>query len=362
MGCEKQRILIVDDEEINRIILKGVFEEDYEILEAEDGRDAIQQIESNSGIVLVLLDLVMPVLNGFEVLEYMQEHDLIEKLPVILITGETVGDSEDRAYSYGIADVMHKPFYPYIVKRRAKNIIELYQNKRDMEKRLKEQEETIKLQEKRAREDNEFVIHALSSIVEFRNFEAGEHIRRIKYFTKTLLELLMKNFPEYGLNEKQIDEMVRAAALHDIGKIAIPDSILLKPGTLTPEETAVMRTHTSVGCDILKRFCENQKDDFYRYCYEICKYHHERWDGNGYPEHLAGNTVPICAQVVAIADAYDELVSPRVYKSAYDAGESYNMIMNGECGQFSPDILECFRLARDDFFNTVEVMSLFDFA
>lgn len=153
MGCDKQQILIVDDEEINRIILKGVFEEDYEILEAEDGRDAIQQIESNSGIVLVLLDLVMPVLNGFEVLEYMQEHDLIEKLPVILITGETVGDSEDQAYSYGIADVMHKPFYPYIVKRRAQNIIELYLNKKNMEKRLKEQEETIKLQEKRARED-----------------------------------------------------------------------------------------------------------------------------------------------------------------------------------------------------------------
>ena len=234
MNRGRQQILIVDDEEINRMILKGVFEEDYEILEAEDGRDAIQQIENNPNLALILLDLIMPVLNGFEVLEYMQSHGLIEKIPVILITGETVGDSEDQAYSYGIADVMHKPFYPYIVRRRAGNIIELYQNKRNMEEKLREQEETIKLQEHRAREDNEFVIHALSSIVEFRNFEAGEHIRHIKSFTKILLEQLMKNYPEYGLTPKQTDEMVRASALHDIGKIGIPDDILLKPDLLTP--------------------------------------------------------------------------------------------------------------------------------
>ncbi len=362
MNRGRQQILIVDDEEINRMILKGVFEEDYEILEAEDGRDAIQQIENNPNLALILLDLIMPVLNGFEVLEYMQSHGLIEKIPVILITGETVGDSEDQAYSYGIADVMHKPFYPYIVRRRAGNIIELYQNKRNMEEKLREQEETIKLQEHRAREDNEFVIHALSSIVEFRNFEAGEHIRHIKSFTKILLEQLMKNYPEYGLTPKQIDEMVRASALHDIGKIGIPDDILLKPDLLTPEEAQIVRRHTGIGCEILKKFCGNLKDDFSRYCYEICRYHHERWDGNGYPEHLAGNAVPISAQVVAIADAYDELVSPRVYKSAYAGEVAYDMILNGECGQFSPDILECFKLAKEDFFNIVEVTDEFNFS
>lgn len=355
MNRGRQQILIVDDEEINRMILKDVFEDEFDILEAEDGRDAMQQIESNSDIVLILLDLVMPVLNGFEVLEYMKGKDMLEKIPVILITGETVGESEDQAYSYGIADVMHKPFYPYIVRRRARNIIELYQNKRNMEERLRKQEETIKLQEKRAREDNEFVIHALSSIVEFRNFEAGEHIRHIKSFTKILLEYLMRNFPEYGLTPKQIDEMVRASALHDIGKIGIPDAILLKPGLLTPEEAAIVRTHTEIGCDILKKFCGNHKDDFYRYCYEICQYHHERWDGSGYPQHLSGNMVPISAQVVAIADAYDELVSPRVYKCAYAGEVAYDMIIKGECGQFSPDILECFKLAKEDFFNIVEV-------
>ena len=174
----KQHILIVDDEEVNRAILDVMFRSEYEILQASNGEEAIALIEEDHDLALILLDIVMPVMDGFGVLDYMKEHDILEEIPVILITSETVRNSEDRAYAYGIADVMHKPFYPYIVKRRAQNIIELYLNKKNMEKRLKEQEETIKLQEKRAREDNEFVIHALSSIVEFRNFEAGEHIRR----------------------------------------------------------------------------------------------------------------------------------------------------------------------------------------
>ena len=311
---------------------------------------------------MILLDIVMPVLNGFKVLNYMQEHDLIDKIPVILITAESVRDSEDKAYAYGVADVMHKPFYPHIVKRRGKNIIELYQNKRNMELRLKEQEEAIRLQEKKIRQNNEFMIDALSSVVEFRSLETGEHIRRIKYFTRILSKYLMKYFPKYGLTPAMVDEIARASALHDIGKIGIPDAILLKPGRLTPEEYEIMKTHTTIGCDILEKFHENQTEDFYRYCYEICRYHHERWDGNGYPDHLVGDEIPISAQIVAVADVYDALVSPRVYKSVYANNEAFDMIMNGECGQFSPDIMECFGLAKEDFFNIVEVIKMFDFS
>lgn len=359
---DRQQILIVDDEEINRAILNEMFRHEYDMLEAANGQEAIDQIENNQNIVLILLDIVMPVLNGFKVLNYMQEHDLIEKIPVILITAESVRDSEDKAYSYGVADVMHKPFYPHIVKRRGKNIIELYQNKRNMELRLKEQEEAIRMQEKKIRQNNEFMIDALSSVVEFRSLETGEHIRRIKYFTRILLKYLMKYFPKYGLTPTQVDEIARASALHDIGKIGIPDAILLKPGRLTPEEYEIMKTHTTIGCDILEKFQENQTEDFYRYCYEICRYHHERWDGNGYPDHLVGDEIPISAQIVAVADVYDALVSPRVYKSVYANNEAFDMIMNGECGQFSPDIMECFGLAKEDFFNIVEVIKMFDFS
>ncbi len=359
---DRQQILIVDDEEINRAILNEMFRHEYDMLEAANGQEAIDQIENNQNIVLILLDIVMPVLNGFKVLNYMQEHDLIDKIPVILITAESVRDSEDKAYAYGVADVMHKPFYPHIVKRRGKNIIELYQNKRNMELRLKEQEEAIRLQEKKIRQNNEFMIDALSSVVEFRSLETGEHIRRIKYFTRILSKYLMKYFPKYGLTPAMVDEIARASALHDIGKIGIPDAILLKPGRLTPEEYEIMKTHTTIGCDILEKFHENQTEDFYRYCYEICRYHHERWDGNGYPEHLVGDEIPISAQIVAVADVYDALVSPRVYKSVYANNEAFDMIMNGECGQFSPDIMECFGLAKEDFFNIVEVIKMFDFS
>lgn len=358
----KQQILIIDDEEVNRVILKGVFEDEYEIIEAANGQEAIAQLEKEHNIVLLLLDVVMPVMNGFGVLEYMQKQDLLEKIPVILITSEAIIDSDDQAYSYGVADVMHKPFFPHIVKRRGKNIIELYQNKHHMQEKLKEQEEAIREQEKQIRESNEFMIDALSSVVEFRNLETGEHIRRIKYFTRILLKYLMKYFPKYGLTPVQVDEIARAAALHDIGKIGIPDAILLKPGRLTPEEFEIMKTHTTIGCEVLEKFKDNQPNEFYRYCYEICRYHHERWDGNGYPDHLVGEEIPISAHIVAIADVYDALVSPRVYKSAYANNIAYDMIMNGECGQFSPDVLECFALAKVDFFNIVEVIKMFSFS
>lgn len=358
---DKQQILIVDDEEVNRAVLAEMFREEYEILEAEDGKKAVTQIQKNPDIVLILLDIVMPVMDGFKVLDYMKEQELIEKIPVILITGESVSNSEGKAYAYGVADVMHKPFYPRIVKRRSNNIIELYRNKHNMELRLKEQEKAIRAQEKEIRKTSEDMIEALSSVVEFRSAETGEHTRRIKYFTRIMLKYLQQYFPKYGITDHQISEITRASALHDIGKIGIPDSILLKPGRLTPQEFEVMKTHTTIGCDILEKFYENHDTEFYRYCYEICRHHHERWDGNGYPDHLVGEDIPISAQVVAIADVYDALVSPRVYKSVYANNIAFDMIMGGECGLFSPDMLECFGLAKVDFFNVVEVIKMFEF-
>ncbi|MDE5862810.1 MAG: response regulator [Lachnospiraceae bacterium] len=361
---DKQQILIVDDGEVNRAILKEMFrgeEETYDLLEAENGQEAISLIERKENIVLILLDIIMPVMDGFQVLEYMHEHELLEKIPVILVTSEAALDSEEKAYSYGVADVIHKPFYPHIVKKRSKNIIALYQSKQDMQKRLKEQEEELMEQHNKIRRNNEFMIDALSSVVEFRSAETGEHTRRIKYFTRIMLKYLMQYFPKYGVTQTQVDEIARASAMHDIGKIAIPDAILLKPGRLTADEFEVMKTHTTLGCDILEKAYRDKSSTFYQYCYEICRHHHERWDGNGYPDHLEGDDIPLSAQIVAVADVYDALVSPRVYKSAYANNQAYDMIMNGECGQFAPDVLECFALAKVDFFNIVEVIKMFDY-
>lgn len=358
----KQKILIVDDEEVNRAILNMMFEEEFEVLEATDGKYAIEKIEQNKDLVLILLDVVMPVMDGFSVLEYMKENEYLEKIPVILITSMTPEESEEKAYQYNIADVMHKPFEPNIVIRRAHNIIELYQNKHNMELRLQEQEKTIREQEKKIQDNNEFMIDALSTVVEFRNVETGDHVRRIKYFTRILLKYLMKYFPKYNITPSQMDQIARASALHDIGKIGIPDAILLKPGKLTPEEFEIMKTHTTIGCGILESFKSSYSDEFYQYCYEICRYHHERWDGKGYPDHLVGDQIPISAQIVSIADVYEALVSDRVYKTAYSNATAYEMILNGECGQFSPDVIECFELAKEDFFNIVEVIKMFNFS
>lgn len=359
----KKYILIVDDEEVNREILKEMFRDDkYELTEAVNGEEAVSRLKEKSDFDLVLLDIVMPIMDGFGVLQFMHEQEMLDEIPVILITSEDALDSEDQAYSYGVADVIHKPFYPHIVKRRSNNIIELYENKRDMEQRLKEQEEELIAKDKKIRENNEFMIETLSSVVEARSAETGEHTRRIKYFTRIMLKYLMKYFPKYGITQDQIDEISRASALHDIGKIGIADAILLKPGRLTPEEFEIMKTHTTIGCDILEKSYKDKSSDFYTYAYNICRHHHERWDGKGYPDKLVGDEIPIYTQVVAIADVYDALVSPRVYKSAYANNIAYDMIMNGECGQFSPDVLECFGLAKEDFFNIVEVIKMFDFS
>ena len=207
-----ERILIVDDEEVNRTILEVMFRSSFHIVEATNGQEAIDRLEEDPGFVLVLLDIVMPIKDGFDVLEYMKQKGLIEQVPVILITSETIRDSEDRAYAYGIADVIHKPFYPDIVKRRAQNIIDLYQHQANMERKLKEQEEAILAKEKKIQENNEFLISALSSVVEFRSSETGEHIRRIKYFTRILLKYLAKYFPKYGITETQISEIAREIA------------------------------------------------------------------------------------------------------------------------------------------------------
>ncbi len=360
-NATRQQILIVDDEEVNRTILSLMFDAEYDIVEAPNGMDAIDAIEKNKDIALILLDVIMPVMDGFGVLDYMKEKELLEKIPVILITSMTPQESEAKAYEYGIADVMHKPFESNIIKRRARNIIELYQNKKNLEIRLMEREKTIRDQEKAIRENNEFMIDALGSVVEFRSIETGDHVKRIKYLTRILLKYLAKYYPKYEMTPVKIDQIARASALHDIGKIGIPDAILLKPGKLTKDEFEIMKTHTTIGCDILESFKSPYMDDFYKYCYEICRYHHERADGKGYPDHLKGDEIPISAQIVSIADVYEALVSERVYKSAYSNSVAYEMILNGECGQFTDDVIECFKLAKEDFFNLVEVINMFNF-
>lgn len=351
---ERNTLLIVDDIDINREMLKFIFEEQFEILEAGDGDAAIQLLDEKGGqIVLMFLDVIMPGKSGLDVLEYMVEKGYMDHIPVIIITGEASADTELKAYEYGVSDIVYKPFTPKVVMRRTMNIIELFSHRIDIEEKLEKRTRQLRESKEKLKKNNDFLINALSSVVEFRSLESGEHIQRVKYYTSVLLKYLVKFYPEYNLSEEDVELIISASALHDLGKIAIPDSILLKPGRLTQEEFEEMKKHTVYGCDLLEKF-KQEEDSFYRYCYDICRYHHERHDGKGYPDGLAGDAIPICAQVVSIADVYDALVSPRVYKAPYEVNEAARMILDGECGVFSPQILECFQLAKEEFFRATE--------
>lgn len=342
----RRKILIVDDVELNRVILQELFAGDFDILQAENGAEAWALIQRYADqLDVVLLDIVMPVMNGFEVLTRMQQTGVIKAVPVILITGETNDEAALRGFRLGISDLINKPFHPEIIYRRVMNVVQLYGHNRELEIKLSEQAE-------RLRQSNQFVIDALTTTVEFRNMESGTHIQRVRILTRILLKAAAQYYP---MSEREINTVASVSVMHDIGKIAIPDAILLKPGKLTHEEFEIMKTHTVRGCAILESLDYTQNPDFYDYCYKICRYHHEKWDGSGYPDGLKGDNIPIGAQATSIADVYDALTSKRVYKEAYSHERAIQMILDGECGAFNPCLLECLENTQEQLLREIHI-------
>lgn len=343
----KQSILIVDDEELNRELLKQIFEDDYNIILAKDGKEAINLLSRHyKDIVVILLDLIMPVVNGYQVLQVLNSKGMFKEIPVILVTANADSKGELFCYSLGAAAFIYKPFDVKVVRKIVDNVIEMYLHSEELKNSLKNKEEMLHEQQKKLNTFYDKLMEVVSNIVEFRNLESGMHIKRVKDLTRIIAENYMRLYPESGLTPEKIEVIVRASAIHDIGKIAIPDNILLKPGRLTPEEREVMKSHTTKGCEILNLLADIQDDEQYAVSYEICRHHHERYDGNGYPDKLVGDEIALPAQLVSIVDVYDALVNERVYKKAYDEETAYKMIVNGECGIFSPKLLQCFEHAR----------------
>lgn len=347
----KKAILVADDLDLTRTFIRGLFVDEYEILEAEDGAQAVKLLhERYEDIIIAVLDILMPKKDGFEVAQEISANPNFSNIPIVFITAAYGIEYEKMGYDLGCSDIISKQqFTPYIVKRRIENIIDLHTHKNKLEQIVADQTRILNLQAKTLREMNDFVIEALSTVVEFRDLESGEHIKRIKKFTNILLNQIASKDNKYNLNSELIDIITSASAMHDIGKIAIPDSVLLKPGRLTPEEFEVIKTHTIRGCDILENLSFIDNDDFSSMCYTICRSHHERFDGRGYPDGLKGDEIPIGAQVVAVADVYDALVSERVYKKAVDHEKAIKMIVNGECGCFSNFILESLLAVENQF-------------
>ncbi|MCM1043666.1 MAG: diguanylate cyclase [Corallococcus sp.] len=331
----KKKILIVDDSELNRSLLADMLSGDFDIMEAENGVEAVQILyEHELEISLMLLDIVMPQMDGFAVLSMMNKHGWIKTTPVIMISAETSGTYIDRAYDLGAIDYISRPFDERIVKHRvACNFV--------MSMRQHEMSELLSSQIYQKEKDNSLMIEILSNIVEFRNGESGMHVLHVNVITQMVLEHLVKMTSKYPLTAQEIRLISTASALHDIGKISIPSEILNKPGRFTPDEYEIMKRHTVEGANMLESIPFRKNEDLIRIGYQICRWHHERYDGKGYPDGLKGDEIPIAAQAVSLADVYDALTSERVYKAAYSPDVAVKMICNGECGQFNPLLLQC---------------------
>ena len=331
---EKQKILIVDDSEMNRAILTGILDDGYDFLEAENGLQALDVLRAHRDISLVLLDIVMPELDGFGVLSVMGEQHWIDQTPVIMISAESDSMLVERAYQLGATDYISRPFDKSVVRRRVINTLMLYGKQKHLMRMITEQ---VYRREK----SNRLMTGILSHIVEFRNAESGPHVQHIQTVSELLLRQLARKTDRYTLTEDDIALISTASALHDIGKISIPDSILNKPGKLTAEEFEVVKTHAAVGASILQNLPMTQDEPLIQVAYQICRWHHERYAGHGYPDGLVGDQIPITAQVVSLADVYDALTGERCYKKAYPHETAVRMIQNGECGVFNPLLIEC---------------------
>ena len=333
---KRQRVLIVDDAKLNRDILKEILGETYNYLEAETGNQAIQMIGENLGIDLMLLDINMPQMNGFEVLEIMKRSQCIAETPVIMISSEDDVDTMRKAYELGITDYITRPFDSVIVKKRVQNTLGLYANQKHLINVVYNQ-----VYEKE--ENNNIMIRILSNVLGSRNSESRDHILHIKTVTELMLRQLVKITDAYLMTEVDIALITTASSLHDIGKIYIPEEILNKPGRLTDEEFKIMKTHSELGAEIIQNMNFPKDNPLVHTSWEICRWHHERWDGKGYPDGLKGEKIPISAQVVSIADVYDALTSERCYKKAFDHDTAIQMILDGQCGQFNPLLLKCLK-------------------
>ena len=322
---EKSRVLLVDDSKMNRMMLAEILGDSYHVLEAENGKECIEKLQEEAGnIALVLLDINMPVMDGFEVLKAMNANHTIEDTPVIMISSEDSDAAIRRSYELGASDYVNRPFDARIVYRRVTNTIKLYAKQRRLVQMVSDQI--------RARENNtDMLVGVLSHIVEFRNGESGLHVRHIRIITETLLHCLLEVSDKYSISAEQQDLIPLASALHDIGKI----------GKLTPEEFEVIKTHSLLGAEMLQNLDNFGEQPLLQTAYEIARWHHERWDGRGYPDGLKGDEIPISAQLVSLADVYDALTSERCYKKAFSHEKAVQMILNGECGAFNPLLLQC---------------------
>ena len=351
----KDVILISDINKNDREKLKSILKDKYEIIEAGDCTQTIEILENKLDVIsAVILGSPRQKFKGVSFLKFFETNDLTTKIPVLVICSREDSDTLFSCFDSGITDFILKPFKKSIINQRLRTVISLYRNMKKAENVISEQTEELHVKNKILNETNEKIIELLGNVIEARNLESGVHIRRVKDFTRVIANDVKEHYPQYRLTEQIIGDIVSASALHDIGKILIPDSILLKPAKLTSKEYELMKTHTTKGSELLEGAREIWGDEYADICKNIALYHHERYDGNGYPYGLKGDEIPISAQIVSLADVYDALVTHRVYKEPYEPEVAYNMIVRDECGKFSDMIIESFKRQKEKLENLLK--------
>ena len=351
------KIIIVDANKDNRNILRNILQEEYEIMEEDKGTSAWEIIrKERKSLKAVLLNPELPEMDGFQILENMKQSRILDSLPVIMISDERQPKIEGKCMELGAADYISQPFHSTVVKKRVENLVNNYTRRKQLEEKVENQMLTLRkqyvvlqVQADKLQKKNDDMIEAVSNVAEYRSLESGNHLRRVKKYTRILGEYVKDNYPEYGLTDELLDIIVSASALHDIGKVAIPDSILLNPGRLSDDEFDYLRSHTIRGSELLDDFTGVWSEEYIKIGKEICRSHHERYDGKGYPDGLVGDKIPISAQLVSIVDVYDAMTNERFYKGALAIERVFYMITNGECGVFSPKLLESFRKVKPKF-------------
>lgn len=350
----RDKIMILDTNDLNRSTLGNILCSDYVIIETKNAAESFTRLkESENELAAVLIDMLTSEEDGYQLLKAMQENSWNKNIPILVVCDSAAIKMEKELFAFGVSECINQPFDDALIRLKVSNIVKLFQYQNELENKIDQQTEKLRLQNQMLKIQADFlqksnlrITDLLGTMAEYRNLESGEHIQRVKLYTRILAEELIKEDPSFGLTPEKISLIVSASPLHDIGKIAIPDTILLKPGKLTDEEYEYVKSHTISGCEILENIKDIWSKEYAQISMEICRYHHERYDGNGYPDGLKGDEIPIHAQIVSVADVYDALVNERVYKSAIPKDRAFRMIINGECGIFSPILLTCLTNCR----------------
>ena len=346
---EKKKIIVIDDVDLNRAILGEAFKKEFEVVEAENGAVGLQKIKENKDdIAAVFLDIIMPEMDGFGVLQELNINSLIQKIPVFLITTDATSAVIERAYDYGAVDVIPKPFNIMIIKRRVQNMIEYFEAKHKSDSDILQIDQMLQMQREDLNQALGTLIGQICESIESRSVGESDHVNRVRKMTGALAKEFALRHPEFGLKDDIIDSIANASVLHDVGKIFVREEILERSTVLTPEEMAKIQVAPTYGAKLLNRV-KGIPEPFYTFAKEICRSHMERWDGKGYPDGLKENQIPLSAQLAGLAEAYDVLISTRVYKKAYSHDKAVQMIMDGECGTFNPDLIECLKAAAEEF-------------